>query len=324
MILVVGATGHLGSLVVAELGRQGRPVRAMVRPPDLAPDLVAAGAELISADLLRPETLDDALRGVRTVMATASVIAPAHREEDDEGLVRGYATLINKARAAGVQRIVHASVPETPLDGSVPMVRGKREVERLLADSGISYATVRMPPFTEVWLALAGSSIPVRGEPRAVVTRPHPFLRRFRRITGRSVERRGVMLVPGSAATRNAFLSVHDAARVIAALVDDTGTSGAVDVGGPEVLTWTDEARIFGDVLGRPVRVRTTPVGVYTAGQRALALVAPSASNVLGLNRVLGTAETPWDTSELTRRLGVHPLRTVAEVLREKAALPPD
>jgi hypothetical protein len=56
---------------------------------------------------------------------------------------------------------------------------------------------------------------------------------------------------------------------------------------------------------------------VYAAGQRALA-----ASAVLGLDRLIGTAKTPWDTSELTRRLGVHPLRTVEQVLRQKAALP--
>jgi uncharacterized protein YbjT (DUF2867 family) len=324
VILVVGATGHLGSLVVRELARQGQPVRAVVRPPDLARDLVEAGAELISADLLRPETLDGALRGVRAVVATASVVAPVHRGENDEGLVRGYAELIERARGAGVERFVHASIPVTPLDDDVPMVRGKREVERLLADSGISYATVRMPPFTEVWLALPGSSIPVRGEPRAIVTRSYPFLRRLRRLTGTTVERHGVMVVPGPASTRNAFLSVHDAARVMAALVDATDIAGPVDVGGPEVLTWTDVAGIFGEVLGRPVRVLTVPVGAYTAGQRALARVAPSASNVLGLNRVLGTAETPWDTSEVTRRLGVHPLRTVEQVLREKAALPDD
>jgi len=324
MILVVGATGHLGSLVVHELIRRGHKVRAMVRPPDTARDLVDAGAELISADLLRPETLDDALRGVQAVVATASVIAPAHHGEDDEGLVRGYAQLIDRACAAGVERFVLASVPETPLDDSVPMVQGKRQVEQLLATSGMSHASVRMPPFTEVWLSLVGSSIPVRGEPRALVTRTYPFLRRFRRLAGRTVERHGVMLVPGSAGTRNAFLSVHDAARVMAALVDDSGISGAVDVGGPEVLTWTDVARIFGAVLGRPVRVRSMPVGVYTVGQRVMAGVAPSVSNVLGLNRLLATAETPWDTSETTRRLDVHPLRTVEQVLREKAALPGD
>ena len=322
MILVVGATGQLGSLVVQELARRGHTVRAVVRPPDLGRDLVEAGAQLVEADLLRPDTLDDALRGVRTVVATANAVAPVHHGNTDDGLAEGYAELIAKARAAGVERFVYASVPETPLDASVPTVRVKRAVERLLAGSGMSYASVRMPPFTEVWVALAGSSIPLRGERRATLGRAYPFLRRFRRLTGTTVERRGVMVVPGRASTRNAFLSVHDAARVMAALVNAPEVSGPIDVGGPDVLDWTDVARIFGEVLGRPVRVRGIPVAVFTAGQRALARVAPSASGVLALNRLIGTAETPWDTADLTRRLGVHPLRTVEQVLREKAALP--
>jgi uncharacterized protein YbjT (DUF2867 family) len=322
VILVVGATGQLGSLIVCELGRQGRPVRAMVRPPDAGRDLAEAGAELVPADLLRPETLDDALRGARAVIATANVVAPIHRGDSHGALARGYEELVARARAAGVERFVFASVPDTPLDAVVPMIRAKRRVEELLAASGMSYVAVRMPPFTEIWLALVGSSIPLRGESRTTLTRPYGFLRRFRRVTGRTVEDRGVMVLPGPASTRNAFISVHDAARVMVAAVDATELTGPLDVGGPEVLTWTDVARIFGEVLGRPVRIRTTPVGVFTAGQRLLARVAPSASNVMGLNRLLATSETPWDTTEVARRLGVHPLTTVEQVLREKAALP--
>ena len=60
------------------------------------------------------------------------------------------------------------------------MVRAKRRVEEQLAASGMSWVAVRMPPFTEVWLALVGSSIPLRGESRATVARPYGFLRRFR------------------------------------------------------------------------------------------------------------------------------------------------
>jgi len=51
MILVVGATGQLGSGVVHALRARGRPVRAMVRGP--ADDLASTGPELIEADLTR-------------------------------------------------------------------------------------------------------------------------------------------------------------------------------------------------------------------------------------------------------------------------------
>ncbi len=111
VILVVGATGQLGSLIVRELGRQGRPVRAMVRPPDAGRDLAEAGAEPVTADLLRPETLDEALRGARAVIATANVVAPSHREDSHAGLADGYAELITRARRWGSSG---SSTPASP------------------------------------------------------------------------------------------------------------------------------------------------------------------------------------------------------------------
>jgi hypothetical protein len=43
----------------------------------------------------------------------------------------------------------------------------------------------------------------------------------------------------------------------------------------------------------------------------------------MGLNRLIATSETDWDTAGTAARLGLHRRRTVEEILREKAALPP-
>jgi uncharacterized protein YbjT (DUF2867 family) len=322
MILVVGATGQLGSLIVQELRQSGFPVRAMVRDPAAAQDLAATGAELAHADLRRAETLGPALAGVETVVATANVVAPTHSGDTSAALDAGYAHLVLRARELGVRRFVLASVPATALDHAVPIARGKRRLEQLLAESGMSYASLRMPPFTEVWLAIVGSSVPLRGEQRATLERRYAFLRRFRRLTGATVERHGLMLVPGRASARNAFLSVHDAARLLAAAAETDAVSGCVDVGGPEILSWRDVAEFYREVLGRPVRVVGTPVAVLTGGQRLLARLAPSVSDILALQRLIGRTETPWESREVADRLGVTELRTVGQVLREKAALP--
>jgi uncharacterized protein YbjT (DUF2867 family) len=322
MILVVGSTGQLGSLVVQELRQNGSQVRAMVRDPAAAQDLAGTGAELVHADLRRAETLDAALAGVETVVATANVVAPTRSGDTSAALDAGYVDLVLRARKLGVRRFVLASVPSTALDDAVPIARGKRRLEQLVAESGMSYASLRMPPFTEVWLAIVGSSLPLRGEQRATLERGYAFLRRFRRLTGRTVEQHGLMLVPGPASARNAFLSVHDAARLIAAAVHADAVSGCVDVGGPEILSWHDVADVYREVLGRPVRVVGTPAAVFAGGQRLLAPFAPSASDILALQRLIGRTETPWETREVADRLGVSDLRTVGQVLREKAGLP--
>jgi uncharacterized protein YbjT (DUF2867 family) len=60
-ILVTGATGNTGSGVAASLLAQGQAVRALVRDEHRAAGLREAGAELVLADLDRPETLPNAL-----------------------------------------------------------------------------------------------------------------------------------------------------------------------------------------------------------------------------------------------------------------------
>jgi len=114
---------------------------------------------------------------------------------------------------------------------------------------------------------------------------------------------------------------VHDAADVLVAGIDAPLT-GVVDVGGPEVLSWTEVAAEFQRVLGRPVRVVSLPAGAFRAARAALAPVAPSVANIMGLNLLMATSETDWDTTATTDGLGVGPLRTVRQVLAEKAALP--
>ena len=319
MILVVGASGQLGTLVVQQLRKQGRPVRALVRSGRGVDALT--GAELVHGDLREPAGLDAALDGVEAVVATANAVVPTRRGDSAAALARGYAGLVDRAAAGGVRRFVLASVQPSELDETVPDLRLKRMVERRLAGSGLSHLSVRLAPFTEVWLAMVGSSIPDRGEVNSTLRRPYPFLARFRRATGRSIEDRGRLVAPGPADRRQAFVSVHDAADVLVAAID-APLAGAVDVGGPEVLTWTDVAGEYERVLGRPVRVVSVPAGVFRLARAALAPFAPAAANVMGLNLFMATDDTAWDTASTTAALGVGPLRTVRQVLAEKAALP--
>ena len=323
MILVVGATGQVGNLAVRRLAAQGRQVRALVHGPTAGDALSGTGADVAIGDLRDVESLRSALVGVDSIVATANVVAPSrpgdtHRAVEE----RGYSDLIDEAARVGVRRFVYASVPVTSVDDQVPQLRAKRIVERRLAVSGIPYLSLRFAPFIEVWLALVGSSIPLRGERNATLDRPYRFLRAFRRLSGRTIEDRGLLVVPGPASNRNAFISVHDAAAVLVAAVYDVELTGAVDVGGPQVLSWADVAEIYSKIVGRRVRVLSVPGVVFVVLQKVIAPVAPAASNIMGMNRLIAGLETDWDTRDVNSRLGVAPLRTVEEVLREKAALP--
>ena len=65
--LVTGATGNTCSILIPALVNAGQEVRAFVRNEEKAQDLKEAGAEIYLGDLDRPETIDDALKGVHQV-----------------------------------------------------------------------------------------------------------------------------------------------------------------------------------------------------------------------------------------------------------------
>ena len=73
--------------------------------------------------------------------------SPPIRPGDSAAAVdAGYAELVRRAERSGVARFVLASVPETELDDTeVPVARTKRRTEQLLAESGLSWLSLRMP-----------------------------------------------------------------------------------------------------------------------------------------------------------------------------------
>src|SRR3954451_14420104 len=68
-VLVVGATGGIGRLVVAAAQQHGLDVRALVRDPARAQRLLP-GADLVSGDLEKPDTLRTAVSDVDAVVFT--------------------------------------------------------------------------------------------------------------------------------------------------------------------------------------------------------------------------------------------------------------
>ena len=206
----------------------------------------------------------------------------------DDALVR----LVDVAGVRGVHRVVLPSLPVSTVDAQVPLVAERRRLEAEVRDPVPGSVILRFPPFMECWLALAGSSLPLRGEPSTAIGRPSPFLRRFRE--GHGVDRReaGLMLVPGPTAHRQAFIAVADAAAACAAAVSRPELARrTLDVGGPEVLTWDDVAAIFSRLLGRKVRAVSAPVGVFAVAAALLRPVAEVPSRTMALNRYLGTSE---------------------------------
>ncbi len=120
-ILVTGATGAIGSLVVQGLARQGASVKALVRQAGrLTP---TAGVQEVVGDLSDVASMRAALAGVRTLFLLNAVTP---------GEVTQALQTLSLAREAGIERLVYLSVIHADEFVEVPHFTGKFTVERMI------------------------------------------------------------------------------------------------------------------------------------------------------------------------------------------------
>jgi len=144
LVLVAGATGQTGRLVVAELLAAGYPVRALVRSAAKAMQLPGTGIEVAEGDVREPATLEAAVAGVGAVVSTIGGRAPLGRNGFRTIDWQGNVALIDAARAAGVPRFVlitAGSAGRTGFPYNLPLAPypWKARAEFHLRNSGLAW-----------------------------------------------------------------------------------------------------------------------------------------------------------------------------------------
>jgi nucleoside-diphosphate-sugar epimerase len=111
MILVTGATGHIGNVLVRKLLAQGEKVRALVWRGEDASSIQGLDVERVEGDVLDPASLAPALDGVDTVYHLAGIISimPGQNPFVWKVNVEGTRNVLAAARRASVKRLVYTS-----------------------------------------------------------------------------------------------------------------------------------------------------------------------------------------------------------------------
>ena len=148
-IVIAGGHGQIALRLARLLGERGDEVVGLIRNPDHAGDLRAAGAEPLLCDLeqARPDEVAAAVEGAQTVVFAAGA-GPGSGEARKETMDLGGAVkLIEAARAAGVSHYVMISSmgadPDAQGEGFAAYLRTKGRADAALAGSGLAYTIVR-------------------------------------------------------------------------------------------------------------------------------------------------------------------------------------
>ncbi len=230
-------------LVVGGTGTVGSAVVAQLWANGLEPRVMTRSAEKaarlpagtahVVADPEQPATLPAAFAGVDGVF----LLLPVSQTETTQGLAG-----VEAARAAGVRRIVYMSVGMPPGSEVVPHVVSKIPVEQAVQASGIPWTILRPNNFfqNDLWFRDAITTYGVYPQP----------------LGPRGLNRVDVRDIAEAAA--NAFAR-------------DVG--GIVPLNGPRGLTGDDTARVYSEILKRPVRYGGDDLDVWA--KQASAMLAP-------------------------------------------------
>src|SRR5438093_2487891 len=138
MILLVGATGKVGSKVAGELAARGTRARAFVRDPQAARAQLDGTVELVAGDLAEVSSIGPALEGVEVAYL-------ANGQTDRQ--VELETNFVAAAEAAGLPRLVKVTAPHATADGPHVFGRWQSQIEARVVESGIPTTLLRPSMF---------------------------------------------------------------------------------------------------------------------------------------------------------------------------------
>ncbi|GIG23227.1 NAD(P)-dependent oxidoreductase [Cellulomonas chitinilytica] len=283
-VVVTGATGHLGRLVVEHLLAGGLPageITAVGRRLDRLADLADRGVRTAAADYSDGPALEAAFAGADTVLLVSG-------SEVGQRIAQ-HRSAVDASRAAGVRRVVYTSAPHADTT-ALAVAPDHKATEELLRASGLAWTILRNNWYTENYLAAVEQA--------------------------RST---GVILT--SAGTGRVASAPRDdyAAGAAAVLLGGDHDGRVYELSGDVAWTFDELAAAASEVLGTPVVARHVPDDEHRAILVGAGLDEGTAGFVVALDEATRRGDLADATADLRTLIG-RPTTPLVDALRTALA----
>lgn len=237
LILVTGATGYVGGRLIPRLLEAGYRVRILARDPErLQGRSWLAQVEIVKGDVLKPETLDAAMKGVSAAYYLVHSMSDlADFRNRDVTAAKNFGSA---AKQAGVERILYLGGLGNPDTDLSKHLRSRQETGEALRQAGV--------PVTEFRAAIIVGSGSVSFEIIRTMT-----------------ERVPLMICPRWVYTRIQPIAILDVlSYLVGALRVPESADRIIEIGGTDVQTYGD--MIMGYARARNLKRWLIPVPVLT------------------------------------------------------------
>ncbi|SDE24976.1 SDR family oxidoreductase [Glycomyces harbinensis] len=277
-VLVVGATGSLGSKVVDALLERGKHVRALVRPHSDATRLERPGVAVARGDMLDPDSLTAAMTGADAVITTAAGYTRGGRDAHAIDTV-GNANLAEAAHRTGIRRFILTSILTSDQTPDVPHFWHKKLAEDELERLGVPFLALRPGAFVDQIASGAGNPLD-----------------------------KGRLFWIGESTMPLTFVHTADLAAYLADAVDADAEDGErVDIGWDRPVSIREVADQVGRAAGTTIKVRAVPGGVARAAGAVTGRFVPIVKDMAAMFRWFDTGRYVADPHRQEQLFGPAP-----------------
>ena len=278
MIVVTGATGKLGRLVVDGLLKKvsASEIVAAVRSPEKAAELKARGVQVREADYSRPETLRAAFEGAEKVLLISS--------SEVGRRVAQHTAVIDAAKAAGVTLLAYTSLLHADTTTLVLAPEHKATEEALKA-SGVPYVLLRNGWYLENHTENLGPAL-----------------------------QHGAVLGAAKDGKFSSAARADYAAAAVAVLTGEGFANKTFELAGDAAYTLTELAAEVSKQSGKTVVYRDLPVAEYAGVLTGFGLPEPIAQMLGKADEGAAKGELESDSRDLQTLMG-RPTTALAEAV---------
>lgn len=242
---VTGAFGFTGHHIAQKLLSQGNRIITLTGQPD-RPHPLSQDIQAYPYHFENPSALAASLDGVDTLYNTYWIRFP-YGNANYQRAVANTRILIEAAKAADVQRLIHISITNASPESPFPYFQGKGLVERAVRESGLSYIILRPA-------VLFGQ--------KGILINNIAYL----------LKRTPVFAIPGSGDYKLQPIFVKDLAN-LAVCAAEEGGNRVIDAIGPETFTFLELLRMLDSAVDGSTRLIHLPPSIALLASRLLGIL---------------------------------------------------
>jgi NAD(P)H dehydrogenase (quinone) len=279
-ILVTGATGKLGSLVVEALLKSvsAENLAVSARHPEKADSLRALGVEVRQGDFDQPDTLDKAFAGVDRLLIVSA-------DGDNETRIRQHQAAVSAAKRTNVRFIAYTSLGNAS-ESKLFLAPVHRATEEAIRQTGIPYSFLRNNWYLENEI----------GSVQAVIG--------------------GAPWLTSAGSGKVGWASRRDYAYAAAAVLAGNGHENTVYELSGKPMTQEELASILAGVLGRDVPVQQVDDATYASIMASAGVPETVVPILVGIQSAIREGALEIESGDFEKLLG-RPTTPISEDLRQ-------